>query len=183
MSIYGIGAAGSPAAGYCGAKQTQKRVEDTGFSKQINSMADTAPRTYTVYMKTDDMLYSGGNSTGLSFYIKYAEHSTEDDPTVIAKGIDENGREFEQTIHINKINPGCASIVEMRALEAHLGVDKNGGISSLPMETGRMGLHDRADFMHMFGRQISDMRLLNQRKAVSYYQYSMQTYWDFMRKK
>lgn len=27
-----------------------------------------------------------GNGTGLSFYIKYAEHSTEDDPTVIAKG-------------------------------------------------------------------------------------------------
>lgn len=26
-----------------------------------------------VYLKTDDMLFSGGNGTGLSFYIKYAE--------------------------------------------------------------------------------------------------------------
>ena len=185
------------------------------------------------------MLYSGGNGTGLSFYIKYAEGSTENDPTVIAKGVDENGNEFEQTIHINKINPKCATVVEMRALEAHLSVDKNGGLSSLPPETGEMGLHDRADFMDMFQKtlsccilpcppcplpcrisccsysvnihffkssivinylycltislamkpedmfqkQISDMRLLGQQKLVAYYQYSMQTYWDFMNKK
>ena len=40
-----------------------------------------------VYLKTDDMLFSGGNGTGLSFYIKYAEESTDDNPVVIAKGI------------------------------------------------------------------------------------------------
>ena len=49
-----------------------------------------------VYLKTDDMLFSGGNGTGLSFYIKYAEESTEDNPVVIAKGVDENGKEFEE---------------------------------------------------------------------------------------
>mgnify|MGYP000755264332 CR=1 FL=1 len=35
-----------------------------------------------VYLKTDDMLFSGGNGTGLSFYIKYAEESTDDNPVV-----------------------------------------------------------------------------------------------------
>ena len=54
-----------------------------------------------VYLKTDDMLFSGGNGTGLSFYIKYAEESTDDNPVVIAKGIDENGKEFEEKININ----------------------------------------------------------------------------------
>ena len=53
-----------------------------------------------VYLKTDDMLFSGGNGTGLSFYIKYAEESTEDNPVVIAKGVDENGKEFEEKINI-----------------------------------------------------------------------------------
>lgn len=38
-------------------------------------------------MKTDDMLYSGGNGTGLSFYLKYAEDSTAENPRVVAKGI------------------------------------------------------------------------------------------------
>ena len=56
-----------------------------------------------VYLKTDDMLFSGGNGTGLSFYIKYAEESTEDNPVVIAKGVDENGKEFEEKININDI--------------------------------------------------------------------------------
>lgn len=133
-----------------------------------------------IYMKTEDMLYSGANGTGLSYYIKYAEGSTEEDPTVIAKGVDENGDEFEWTIHINKINPKCATVVEMRALEAHLDVDKNGGLSSLPPETGEMGLHDRADFMDMFQKQISDMRLLGQQKLAAYYRYSMQKYGDFL---
>ena len=31
-----------------------------------------------VYIKTDDMMITGGKGTGLSFYIKYAEASTDD---------------------------------------------------------------------------------------------------------
>ena len=181
MNINGIGTTGYPA--WQGARRTQQNAAGKSFAAQMNNVAGTKPHTSIVYMKTDDMLYSGGNGTGLSFYIKYAEGSTENDPTVIAKGVDENGNEFEQTIHINKINPKCATVVEMRALEAHLGVDKNGGLSSLPPETGEMGLHDRTDFMDMFQKQISDMRLLGQQKLVAYYQYSMQAYWDFMNKK
>ena len=182
MGINGIGTAGYQAAGYT-TKRTQQIAAGKSFAEQVNNVSGAKPHTSIVYMKTDDMLYSGGNGTGLSFYIKYAEGSTEDDPTVIAKGVDENGNEFEQTIHINKINPKCATVVEMRALEAHLGVDKNGGISSLPPETGEMGLHDRADFMDMFQKQISDMRLLGQQKLAAYYKYSMQVYWNFMNKK
>ncbi len=115
----------------------------------------------------------------MSFYIKYAEESTEEDPVVVAKGVDEYGEEFEQTIHINKINPNYATIVEMRALEAHTGVEKQNGFTSLPMETGNMGLHERRNFMDMFQKQIRDMTVLNQKYAVEYYRYSMESYWDF----
>ncbi len=181
MNINGIGTTGYPA--WHGAKKAQQNSAGTSFASQLNNVASAKPHTSIVYMKTDDMLFSGGNGTGLSFYIKYAENLTEDDPTVIAKGVDENGDEFEQTIHINKINPKCATVVEMRALEAHLGVDKNGGLTSLPMETGMMGLYDRTDFMDMFEKQISDMKLLSQKRTAAYYQYSMQMYWDFMNKK
>lgn len=160
--------------------KTTKTTAGMSFSNQINNIAG---KGQIVYMKTNDMLYSGGNGTGLSFYIKYAENSTEDDPTVVAKGIDENGNEFEQTIHINKINPKCATLVEMRALEAHLGVNKRGGFSSLPMGgTGEMGLHDRADFMDMFEKSIDDFIKLKVHEAAAYYRYSMKVYWDFMSK-
>ncbi len=178
MSVSGIGTTGYPIAGY-GTKRIQQNTGVKNFAEQVNNVA----KGYTVYMKTDDMLFSGGNGTGLSFYIKYAEDSTEDDPTVIAKGVDENGNEFEQTIHINNINPRNASLVEMTALESYMGVDKNGGLTSLPPETGMMGLHDRTNFMDMFQKQISDMKLLSQKKAAAYYQYSMQAYWEFMNKK
>lgn len=179
MSVSGIGA-DYPA--YYGTRKVQQNMTEKSFANQVNNVA-SVPRTYQVYMMGDDMLYSGGNGTGLSFYIKYAEDSTEDDPTMIAKGVDENGDEFEQTIHINKINPKCATIVEMRALEAYTGVEKQFGFTSLPLETGNMRLNDRRDFMDMFKKTISDMRLLSQKKAVAYYQYSMQTYWNFMSKK
>ena len=181
MSVNGIGTTGYPA--WQGARKTQQNTVRKNFAEQINNVAGAKPHTSIVYMKTDDMLYSGGNGTGLSFYIKYAEGSTEDDPTVIAKGVDENGDEFEQTIHINKINPRNASLVEMTALESYMGVDKNGGLTSLPPETGMMGLNDRTNFMDMFQKQISDMKLLSQKRAAAYYQYSMQAYWDFMNKK
>ena len=141
-----------------------------------------APRTYQVYMLEDDMLYSGGNGSGLSFYLKYAEGSTEEEPIVIAKGVDENGNEFQKTIYVNKINPRHATLVEMRALEAHLGVDKNGGLSSLPMDpdAGNMGLHDRADFISMFQKTIRNMKILGQKNAEAYYRYSLRKYCEFM---
>lgn len=161
------------------AKGNQNENSGKDFAKHINEAVIMKRQEHIVYAKTDDMLYSGGNGTGLSFYIKYAEDSTEDDPTVIAKGVDENGQEFEQKIHINRINPQYATIVEMRALEAHLGVDKNGGLSSLPPESGNMGLHERRNFIDMFRQQIRDMNLLMEKKAAAYYTYSMQAYLRF----
>lgn len=163
-------------------KTSSNQSVQNQFMRQMDAACGGRPGGYQVYMKTDDMLYSGGNGSGLSFYMKYAEGSTEEDPTVVAKGVDEYGKEFEQTIHVNDINPRSATVVEMHALEAYLGVDKNGGLSSLPKDPslGNMGLRDRADFIDMFRKSIRDMNTLGQRKLSAYYEYSMQTYWDFM---
>ncbi len=179
MGINGIGPAGYPLAGYR-TGTSQHKAAQKNFANELGNAASAQQKEYIVFLKSEDMLYSGGNGTGLSYYIQYAENSTEEDPTVIAKGVDENGKEFEQTIHINRINPRCATIVEMHALEAHLGVDKNGGLTSLPPETGNMGLHDTADFMDLFQQQIYDMKLLKQSGLAAYYQYSMRMFEEFM---
>ena len=134
MNINGIGATGYPA--WHGTKKAQQNTAEKSFASQLNNAESAKPHTSIVYMKTDDMLYSGGNGTGLSFYLKYAENSTEDDPTVVAKGVDENGNEFEQTIHINEVNPRNASLVEMTALESYMGVDKNGGLHHFRRKPG-----------------------------------------------
>ena len=69
MSVSGIGA-DYPA--YYGTRKVQQNMTEKSFANQVNNVA-SVPRTYQVYMMGDDMLYSGGNGTGLSFYIKYAE--------------------------------------------------------------------------------------------------------------
>ncbi len=179
MNVNGIGTTGYPA--WQGARKAQQNVAGKSFAESVNNVAGT-PKVYNIFTD-EDMLWTGGNGTGLSYYLKYAENSTEDDPIVIAKGVDENGDEFEKTIHINKVNPKSATVVEMRALEAHMGVKKLGGFTSLPMEAGAMELNDRTDFMDMFQKQIGDMKLLLQKRTAAYYQYSMQAYWDFMNRK
>lgn len=180
MGINPITTTGYPA--WRTAKTNQSKSTSAEFEQQKNmvKVQKQAPKTHTVYLKTDDMIYSGGNGTGLSFYIKYTPESTEEDPIVKAKGVDEDGNEFERTIHINQINPRNATLVEMRALEAHLGVDKKDGLSSLPMCYGDMGLNDRKNFMDAFRRQIQDMKVLKQQQLVSYYTYSMRMYQNFI---
>ena len=81
------------------------------------------PKVYQIFT-TDNMLWTGGNGTGLSYCLKYADDSTDENPVVLAKGVDENGKEFEQRIYINDVDPSNATVVEMRALEAHYKVEK-----------------------------------------------------------
>lgn len=136
-----------------------------------------------IYLKTEDMLYSGCNGTGLSFYIKYADESTDEEPVVIAKGVDENGNDFEQRIFINKINPSCATVVEMRALEGHHKVKKQGGLTSLPLSSGELGLNDRANFISMFEQCIGDMKKLGRYDLSLLWMKSMDTYLSLTKNK
>ena len=94
MNVNGIGAAGYPA--WQGTRKAQQNAVKRSFAEQVSNVAGT-PKVYNIFTD-EDMLWTGGNGTGLSYYLKYAEDSTEDDPTIIAKGVDENGNEFEKTI-------------------------------------------------------------------------------------
>ena len=140
-------------------------------------------RGQKIYLETEDMLYSGCNGTGLSFYIKYADESTDEEPVVIAKGVDENGNDFEQRIFINKINPSCATVVEMRALEGHHKVKKQGGLTSLPLSSGELGLNDRANFISMFEQCIGDMKKLGRYDLSLLWMKSMDTYLSLTKNK
>ena len=94
MNVNGIGTAGYPA--WQGTRKAQQNAVKRSFAEQVSNVAGT-PKVYNIFTD-EDMLWTGGNGTGLSYYLKYAEDSTEDDPTIIAKGVDENGNEFEKTI-------------------------------------------------------------------------------------
>ena len=74
------------------------------------------PKVYQIFT-TDNMLWTGGNGTGLSYCLKYADDSTDENPVVLAKGVDENGKEFEQRIYINDVNPSNATVVDHIKME------------------------------------------------------------------
>ncbi len=156
----------------------------SSFLEQLQSGAkslDANTREHHVYLKTDDMLYSGGNGTGLSFYIKYSENSTKDNPIIIAKGVDEHGNGFEKTIQIKDVDPFNATIVEMRALEACLDADKGGGLSSFPLSAGDMGFSERRNFMALFSNAINEQALLGQSSRARFYSSNMQMYSNFIK--
>ena len=92
--------------------------------------------------------------------------------------MDENGKEFEQRIYINDVNPSNATVVEMRALEAHYKVEKQGGFTSLPLEAGNMGLNDRRDFISMFKECIEDLNKLGRFDLSLLWTKSMDAYLD-----
>lgn len=152
-------------------------ADEAAFTDQLKSYTENAEAS-----KTDEILYSGGIDTVLAFYIRYSEDSTAEDPTVVARGIDENGDDFEQTIHIKSINPENATIAEMRALEAYTGQERRYGFSTLPTECGTMGLHERRNFMDMFEDSINKLTTMRAKKAAAYYKQSVQVYRDFMNK-
>lgn len=156
------------------------RQQNSSAPAPISGNSGFSQAVYQVYLKTEDMLYSGGNGTGLSFYLKYAPESTEDNPVVIAKGVDENGQEFEKKIFLNKVNPRNATIVEMRVLEAHHKVDKGAGLTSLPMGTGQMRLNDRSDFIACFEKEIRDMKTLKRYDLQAFYMRNLNTYLELL---
>ena len=135
------------------------------------------PKVYQIFTR-DHMLQTGGNGTGLSYCLKYADDSTDENPVVLAKGVDENGKEFEQRIYINDVDPSSATVVEMRALEAHYKVEKQGGFTSLPLEAGNMGLNDRRNFISMFKECIEDLNKLGRFDLSLLWTKSMDAYLD-----
>ena len=120
---------------WCGQQKGNNRKAPASAEKTFYT-AET-PKVYQIFT-TDNMLWTGGNGTGLSYCLKYEDDSTDENPVVLAKGVDENGKEFEQRIYINDVDPSNATVVEMRALEAHYKVEKQGGFTSLPLEAGNM---------------------------------------------
>ena len=70
-------------------------------------------------LKDNSPLSWMGIDPDLEFRFYHAAESTEDDPVLVARGADGQGRVFEQKIHLNRINPYNATRMEMKALTTY----------------------------------------------------------------
>lgn len=90
-----------------------------------------------------DMLACVGGRGG-TINAAYHESSTAEDPVAVLWGTDRSGKEYRNIVHLNDIDPGCATPAEMITLNAHLSkldgrsqgnpialwVSKNAGVNS-----------------------------------------------------
>lgn len=133
----------------------QRIIETKNNSQQFLELPDTVERKAPVSSGQlfigEDIVASEWISSGLTFYLKYDEESTEENPCMLATGIDELGNQFEKKIYINDITPRNATYIEMVALEAHLNGGKSGSsVDSLTFNNIDAGLNDRIDFIDKY---------------------------------
>jgi len=171
------------------ANQTKK---PDSFSETLKGAiaSPNLPLNINIPMLTEDTLRGGGfnigNGTFVSYTIKWAENSTEDNPIMTADGYDENGKYFCETINIKKINPNNATWLEMLALEAHLSPMSNDRFNalgaSLPFPhtlQANRGLNDRFDFFSAFDKTIWQIAEGGSHQRAKEYQLSKQAYYNF----
>ena len=166
-------------------QEMKQEKENVSFADALTTVR--AARTINVPMLTEDTLRGGGFNTGVgafvSYTIKWANGSTENNPVMTAFGIDENGDAYEKTIYIKSIDPSNATKLEMLALEAYLNIGSIG--TSFPPKNylqgyaGKIGLEDRFDFLIAFDNAISVQTAGGHCQRAKEYRHFKQIYYDF----
>jgi len=93
-------------------------------SAKVSVVKDEAPKATrpkeAVFSK--DALFSGGMAVGSGFMsasVNWSANSTGDNPIMLVRGTDVDGRQFEVEVAVNKINPRNASVIELFALDGY----------------------------------------------------------------
>ncbi len=109
----------------------------TGIPNKTNSNVDNADNTNSVFNteltksvlirlpteeeKEKKTRIGGGGMGNIAFELSYAENSTDENPIINAKVWEDNGygKEINQTININDLDPQNLTIIELEALLTH----------------------------------------------------------------
>lgn len=153
--------------------QMSGRSSQASFSKQ----ADAHLKLGYLYYKVDLV-------SGQELYMNYDESSTEDDPVMLAEGIDIHGNTFQTKIHLNEIDVNHASLVEMTALNVHLGKQGDQAVKdhfSFPLETlsNRCNLTEKMDFEQYFSDITSKFQTAGISEKVNLYKNELERYLFF----
>ena len=98
----------------------------------------------------------------------HAAESTEENPILVARGVDEHGKLFEEKIDLRQINPYNTNQLEIDALSYF----KPGEYKTImsPFGSKSLELQDRFDFITDYQRDIRACRRLNLRKEAAWLQ-------------
>ncbi len=130
---------------------------------------DKIPSKYAV--KEDGLLAMCWKNPGAEYRLYQAAESTEENPVVIARGVDEHGKLFEEKIDVRQINPYNTNQLELNALSfCRPGEHRTIGI---PNRGDGLGLQDRFDFITGCQEDIRAGKRLHLSKVVASIQEDM----------
>ena len=127
---------------------------------------DKIPSKYA--LKDNKPLGRHWRAPGIEYRFFHAAESTEENPVLVARGVDEHGKLFEEKIDVKQINPYNTTHLELEALsyfkpgEHHMIVT--------PFGSDGLGLQDRFDFITDYQRDIRACGRLNLRKEAAWLQ-------------
>lgn len=164
---------------YQSARSYRRGVLQSGKIQQSSFSQKT-----TAYLKLGYIYGNVDLTTGQELYMNYDESSTQDDPVLLAEGIDIHGNAFQTRIHLNDIDVHHASIVEMAALNLHL--TKRGDPSvnshvSFPLETlsGKYDLNQKMNFEKYFSGETQKLQSAGYNTEAALYQEEFERYLFF----
>lgn len=140
-------------------------------------------RTGVLYWEKDMLASVWGE--GGTVNVKYHEDSTEEDPIAIAWGVDSNGKEYRQVIHLNDVDPNHATPAEMIALKSHLAkmgyedaADAGPGALWSALGSG-YDANTKMDFEKYYKEYIAMQQLANNKTGAALYQYELERFLFF----
>ncbi len=102
-------------------------------------------------------------ATGESANVYRAEGYSEERPLYLVKGIDENGKEYEQTVDVSRVNPNHCSYRELLALNAHTGNKSDSNfltMSVLKDKAKNASYETKKDYLSMTYDLMKDMKTM-----------------------
>ena len=157
MGVNGIGTAGHPAWQGAGRAESSTKGD---FGTNVKG----ASGAKNIVHITPDALFSIYDAkTGESANVYNAEDYSEDNPVYLVKGMDKNGKEYEQTVDVSKVNPNSCSYTEMLALNAHTGNKSDSNFLSMAImkdKAGTASYQDKADYLSAAYALMDNMKTL-----------------------
>lgn len=103
------------------------------------------PGKYALKDGNSISVYHSIGNCGYKFF--HAAESTDDAPVLVAKGVDEHGKYFEEKINVKQINPYNTSTLELQALAHFKPGDRTIGNPYDCMQGQEKGLRERFNFV------------------------------------
>lgn len=93
---------------------------------------------------------------GIEYRFFHAVESTEENPVLVARGVDEHGKPFEEKIDVRRIDPYNTTALEIEALRRF----EPGEYLYIPYGEANLGLQERFDFITSARQKIADCNRL-----------------------